>query len=722
MFHRCRRMGIFLFLAGIGLWLTALSEAQFVDPSAGTSFELSDTVQIDQVGGAVRAQLERIKSLLADRRWAEAVAALRQVMESPEEKLVAITEHRFVGLREYGNRQIAALPPEALQLYRGQVDPVAENWYRRGLSARNRRLLRNVVEQAFASRFGDDALLALGDLAFEAGDFDAARWHWERILPHPAPAGVVTAWPGYPDTDLDPGTILARLVLVSIFEGARDRAREELTEMARLHRDARGWLAGREGNFVEILTQILAESAAWPNPDGFFSLPKGEGTYWPTFAGTPTRNGRLLSGFDAGRPVWKMALPPVRWNWMRPVAEGAEPLSYHPVLDGQAVLVSTGREINALRLADGKPLWSGVSPVLYRDLLEGVAPAMAVPPEHVGAARFTLTVCENQLHARMGAGVAFSNPSPSRQSDYLVALDLKAQGRLLWKVFPEEGWAFDGDPVADGAGVYVAMRRIDIRPQAYVACFDPRSGRLRWRQFVCSAETPARGRIPECADRLLTLAGDSIYFSTNLGAVAALDKEDGRVRWISLYPRSRRGDLARLAAHWHRDLTPCVYGRGVLYAAPADSPRLMAFDAATGMILWHSGTGVEDVVHLLGVTDEHLIASGGRLYWIGLHGADQGRVKHLWPESPEKPGYGRGVLAAGLVVFPTRDTIYLFDQRTAQLRNGIELGPLGAVGGNVLPAGGGLLIATGSELMYLHPAASAKQREEKGPLAASQRR
>jgi cellulose synthase operon protein C len=100
------------------------------------------------------------------------------------------------------------------------------------------------------------------------------------------------------------------------------------------------------------------------------------------------------------------------------------------------------------------------------------------------------------------------------------------------------------------------------------------------------------------------------------------------------------------------------------------------------------------------------------LYWIGLNGADQGRVKHLWPESLRQPGYGRGVLADGVVVFPTRDTIYLLDQRTAQVRKSIALGPLGATGGNVLPAGGGLLIATGTELIYLHPSASMKKREK----------
>ena len=65
--------------------------------------------------------------------------------------------------------------------------------------------------------------------------------------------------------------------------------------------------------------------------------------------------------------------------------------------------------------------------------------------------------------------------------------------------------------------------------------------------------------------------------------------DDGRLLWVSLYPRARRGDLAKLAPHWRRDLNPCVLDRGTLLVAPADSPRIFAFDAATGQILWQTG-------------------------------------------------------------------------------------------------------------------------------------
>ena len=54
---------------------------------------------------------------------------------------------------------------------------------------------------------------------------------------------------------------------------------------------------------------------------------------------------------------------------------------------------------------------------------------------------------------------------------------------------------------------------------------------------------------------------------------------------------------------------------------------------------------MEDAVHLLGVTHEWLIAGGRKLYWISLREEDRGRVKHVWPDGAERPGYGRGLLA-----------------------------------------------------------------------------
>ena len=148
-------------------------------------------------------------------------------------------------------------------------------------------------------------------------------------------------------------------------------------------------------------------------------------------------------------------------------------------------------------------------------------------------------------------------------------------------------------------------------------------------------------------------------------------------------------------------MNPCVYDHGTLLVAPADSPRIFAFDAGTGQILWQTETQAADIVHLLGTTNNWLIAGGRRLYWIGLRDANQGRVKHVWPDSSEGPGEGCGLLAGDSVLWPTRDDLYIFDQETARPKKRIDLAVRGVRGGNLLVAGGRLMVATSSELIVL---------------------
>ena len=169
--------------------------------------------------------------------------------------------------------------------------------------------------------------------------------------------------------------------------------------------------------------------------------------------------------------------------------------------------------------------------------------------------------------------------------------------------------------------------------------------------------------------------------------------------------------MQHLAAHWRRDLNPCLFDHGTLLVAPTDTPAVLALDAANGQILWQSGFEVEDVQYLLGVVGDQLLAGGQRLYWIGLNSAERGRVKHLWPEGAERPGYGRGILAGDAVYWPTREKIYVFDQKTAQPRKVLDLAAWGLHGGNLVAGGGRLFIATATELVALGPPQNEKPRE-----------
>jgi hypothetical protein len=215
--------------------------------------------------------------------------------------------------------------------------------------------------------------------------------------------------------------------------------------------------------------------------------------------------------------------------------------------------------------------------------------------------------------------------------------------------------------------------------------------------------------VGECTHNLLTLAHGVLYFNTNLGAVAALSAEDGRPIWIAHYARAKKGDLNSRAAHFYRDLTPCIYDRGRVLVAPSDCESIFALDAMTGLLLWETNLP-RDVVHLLGVAGDTLWASGDKLWQINV-GA--GKVGFPWPEGPTPKGQGRGVLAGNAVYFPTSTTIHVFNQQTGLEESQIDLRTLNLTGGNLVAAGESLLIAGADRLAWLGPTHSVTAKTSK---------
>ena len=701
-------------------WLAACYALAWVSPVAAQGpapgrFELSGAIRLDEAEAATRTHLEQVRAFLANQQWDEAVETLRQVTENHGGRVIALTPNRYVSVREYCHLLVASLPPEALALYRSRVDPQAERWYREGLRQRSAEPLLAVVEQLFCSSWGDDALLALGELALEQADYGNARGYWQRILPpdywlksNPELARedgtpVVLV---YPDTNLPLADIRARLVLLLILEGDAETAAPALEAFAQEFGAAEGKLGGRQVVYAERLDELLAESRNWP--------PIEADDEWPTFAGSPTRNKTFPRAVELGSLRWRQPLTPApapEFSYsVRRVAERKEAmLSYHPLLVDGLVLVNSAEEIRAYKAETGEPAWSDDPVIFAANRAEfNVARAMSVRHSSHGAPRFTMTAYNHRLYARMGnpATSALRETFGPPQQGYLVCLDLKAQGKLVWdsrRSMPrEEAWTFEGSPVADGAYIYVGMRRGGVQPQAHVACLDAETGRLRWRKLVCSAESPAQSQMEEITHNLLALDHGTLYYNTNLGAVAALDARDGQPRWIYRYPRVKSIEVNDRAKHLYRDLTPCLYDRGKVYVAPADCSDILAINASTGMLVWPS-PHAEDAVHMLGVGGGNLLASGDKLWWINT---TSGKAAcDPFPQQPPPKGFGRGVLAGGVVYWPTQSMIYVFDQKTGERKGEIELSTRGTdiTGGNLLVNGDSLLIATSHELLSFSP-------------------
>lgn len=694
----------------------------------------------------------------ADKAAVAAVEAETRAKETKEQANAAFSAlmrfRRSVSLRDHCHMRIAQLPAEALRLYRRRVD-MPKDQVRRAIVARDRRLLESIVRDSFCSTWGDEALFALGELALERGHYAAARAHWERIIspadwgnickffdemdvekvpprqrsvffflsdriaahqPVPSrppshesnnsePTGgeLPIGWLRYPDTNLDLAEVLAQLVLVSIREGAVVRAGFELSAFRALHPDAKGRIGGRNVAYAAWLADELKTARR--------ATDRKKNRDWRTFAGSNRRSRVPGAAIRLSGPPAILDLPETprvrsytQGFVRRFAAEDANSrLSYHPLIVGDLVLVNSQERIFAFNARTGRPpKWAADDGRIYPPLSvkDGKIPKPSSnTSDALGTPRFTMTAHGNLLFARMGPPQ--TNRPNHEQSPYfrpglLVCLDLTAQVDP-WSIKPESSeWAFEGSPVTDGSNIYVAMRRSGGRPQAHVACYDIASRRRLWRQLVCSADTSARNGEEEITHNLLTLHEETIYYNTNLGAVAALSTTDGHIKWVNVYPRAQV-NLNQPPTHFYRDLTPCVFYRSVLIVAPSDHSGLFGLDAATGQLVWES-RHLSDPVHLLGTAGGKLVASGKGIFLLD---AMSGYFEQSWPSRnhPDPPGYGRGLIAGNFVYRPTREEIEVLDLDNLTLADRQPISLVGkATGGNLVAAGNLVVIATANKL------------------------
>lgn len=719
--------------------------------------QLSPDVTVDEVDQVTLSQLQRADKFLAEKQYSDGLETLRRAIDQQGQHLAATRSKSspagfttYLPLHEFGQLRLCALPPEALRLYRGQVDGEAKTLLDEAKRNRDEKLLERIVQQYLASGSGDEAALLLGDAALARGDAVSARAAWLKLHPslrtseeaaqqlgvypglpwfralrgRPLKLGeegvrdLLTASsgpglrPAHPDTNLPLADARARLVAASILEGNPVRAEWELDVFRALHEGQQGRLAGRSGLYTELLEQMLEQSPTWPQPS--------EPDDWPTFAGNYQRSQIAAGNIDiTGSPLWTAELPRLKSDRdligtgrLRVAEHHDGVLSYHPIVFRGQVIVSDGQVLRAFDLATGKPAWEV-------QLREGSAVEL-LSNQQVGVPRFTLTARDELVAATLPTPTVFARRATAIRREELsriVAVDLVTRKLVFEAVADDATMIFEGTPIIDRGRVYVVVRKqAEILPQLSVACFDIASGRRLWQQQICSAASLSEAKRVEYANSLLTLSHDTLYCNTNLGAIAALSTTDGAMRWLTKYPRAafptQRPE--RTDRHFFRDLNPCLVHLGQAICAPADCERIFSLDATSGQLIWTlPPNDAADAVHLLGVGDGNLLASGDYLYWINVV---TGQVATQFPAAlpigpglalPSPRGWGRGILAGDRVYWPTQSAIHVFaqsPQRTGmftvpkQIKE-FDLSDVDAGGGNLVLAGCRLIVATADRLI-----------------------
>jgi outer membrane protein assembly factor BamB len=701
----------------LGFSTTAGVAAESMPLQAPAVFLDTDPVAAKLLGAA--------RDYLAARQWGDAVDLLRQIADQHGERLVMLEPGRYVNVRTVADIYLAGMPPEGLKLYRAKVDQQARRRFEAAQKIRDESALERLVQRGFLSSFGDDALMLLGEFAWERGDLVRARNFWQKLLPanHPATVGELPLVLTYPDSSVDVVSVEARLVLCSLMQGNLSRARIELETFRKSHPIFSGELAGRRGNFAEILTALVAEAQP-----GATSPAESAAT---TFAGNPARNQVFPQAIDVGTVAWSVLLKEMRVE-RPPRAEDfverferfergsvglpVNVLSYFPVVWKNVVFYCDDSEIYARDLMGqkpGRPAW-GNDASIFRVPHEFEHPPLS--RLRAGLPRFSLSIDEDRLFARLGnvATNSARNRGVRPPVSSLVCLDLGRQGDLAWIVKADdlEGdagkWAFDGAPLAADGRVYAPLRRNDPQLQLNVACFDAATGKLIWNRKVCGGVETIGGDVEEIRHQLLTLADESLVYCTNLGAVAALDPRDGLIRWVTTYPRLEAETIAAFNKRQQQGPNPCVFHEGLVIAAPTDGDRILAYHSQTGVLEWEL-TLDGQATQLFGVSGSRLIAAGDRLWAIDV---DRGRL--LWSQGQGDPAaatWGRGILAGDLIYWPRREEILLVEIATGNVRRRVDLAGLYGLpgGGNITIAGGMLLVAQSDRLLAFSPLGGRKK-------------
>ena len=401
----------------------------------------------------------------------------------------------------------------------------------------------------FCSSHGDDALWALGELALERGDFSDARLHWERISrqlrgPNGRPLWAALRsidlerdwervapvlqevptdadWFAYPDTDLDLANVRARFVLVSIREGAFERAEVELAAFTRMHPEAVGRLGGRDVRLATALSEMLSTARGWPRLE--------EESEWSTYARNPTRNGIAPSAADPIGPAWSSPVnfASVDSQRERSNAESVD-LHIYPIVHGGVVYYSDAERVHAVQLATGAPAFNETGVLYARD--DPSAPSGTESRSRSKDDRNSLTCYNGRLYALVGGDSRADRAGNARtvSSQRIVGLDVAGGGRLVFEIAPDDAsWSFGGAPIADSRGVHVVMRQRDVTERMFIASFDAHTGKMKWRTLIASGNLPAQLRSQSNGCGILSQAGSTLFLNTNLGVVAAVSALDG---------------------------------------------------------------------------------------------------------------------------------------------------------------------------------------------------
>ena len=568
------------------MYLGWRQDAEHMKLSSESSFFTLNILEEDSRANAlVEAGLKREEQ----NQHREALKIYQQVIEKYPTSMYRVSNHGvFVPVGQYCQRRILQFPASDLAFYRSLYDAAAKEAFDNARRQFSTLGMADVAEKMLATSYGPLAVLELGNAALDAGHYLAALEHFTSVRD------------SFPDANLRTPDLALKIALCDKMLG-NDKAAAPAAK-------------GKSGISPEQLQQLdaLVKSAKMERPPFQSQLANNAMSATDDYTLFPPSTDVL----GLKEPVWRNALPGTRLDFF---------VTTQPAVTRDSVIYRHKNVVYCKSILNGEARWT--SDIGGRSNAQDWAERQ-YPQEDV----------------LVQDGLVFTSINKSGPS--LVALD-EVTGQLKWAFGPmvasnedEARMRFETAPAGGPKAVYSGYVLDNIEGESHtdseygVIAFDSRTGRQLWRTPLCRlapgkfAAGHAEGRrnkIRSFTSPPLYHQG-TLYYSTNSGAMAALDCLSGRVKWLMRYPYypeihdatrafGRGGEpvqYTRIFFRPHRPMfwynqRPLLSGEN-LYVLPVDSNSIYAIDRRTGKVNWTSQRGGQSSAYLLGMTKQNQLA------------------------------------------------------------------------------------------------------------------
>ncbi len=549
------------------------------------------------------------------RDWGNALKAYYMVINAPQDYLYkqsGLDEDRvYIGMKEFCRRRLESFPEEGRHIFKVRYDRTVRKMFEKACRELDLNTLRLIQFNYALSSYGDDAVSLAADILYEEGNLNEAIYYYDRLIRK------------HPDTDRPLELAYARLAMCALRIGPSTLP---------LLREHGGTLTGALGNRRIIafdddgrrletsLRQFMADVRA--------KLQKMKQKI-----GDPGASSIDPGMFRNLELKWKITESRKHvgaWN----AALFGDRLFLDPVGSPQGIKVfdirtdiRTGKIVNVLGQRVSRNVTFTSQNIPADELFPSTVSRdgmnyYAIMPQNLRTARGMSSVNVERWTTRLQAFdrrhnkiVWWWEPGQySRKGNVVETSHNEAAPASSAEDRDFMGQAYlTSAPVRYGAYLYTGAIRITFMGsyEFFVVCFDPTTGGLKWRTYIGSLNsttalwTRRHGQTaaPIVGSRV-HVANDTVFFSSNMGVVGAINSVTGDVKWVTKYHRPAlrmmRGNVITCGPPfmWHE--SPPIFlhnvrrkGRGdtektvsILIVAPRDSDHLYAFDPETGKRFW----------------------------------------------------------------------------------------------------------------------------------------